>query len=71
MLIESWLRSEAYPLVVNDEVCFHCGERFGVVDRFWIWYGAGVQIFMHQPCLLDWLPRVQKDADRIEQPVGV
>lgn len=45
--------------------CFYCEEYITNDERPFFWYGA-VKLFLHQACLLDWLPRVIADAERIK-----
>ncbi|SCL56531.1 hypothetical protein [Micromonospora chersina] len=52
----------------TDRPCFHCGGHFNNDDRAFLWQGHEQALVMHQKCLLDWLPRVQRDAKRIDLP---
>jgi hypothetical protein len=41
--------------------CFHCGEF--LQDPAVMWSGLdGQQIYLHGPCVMDWTPRVLRDA---------
>ena len=41
--------------------CFHCGEL--LQDPAVMWNGSdGQAIYFHGPCVLDWMPRLMRDA---------
>lgn len=60
----------AWKATWRPNVCFHCEQPFGSEDKSWFWAGAGSQLHMHPACLIDWLPRVIADAERIQKEMA-
>jgi hypothetical protein len=52
---------DPFGLSAAGQRCFHCGEFLH--DPVVMWSGAdGQTIYLHGPCVLDWMPRIMRDA---------
>lgn len=57
----SEMSENPFGLSAAGHRCFHCGEF--LQDPAVTWSGLdGQQIYLHGPCVLDWMPRVLRDA---------
>jgi hypothetical protein len=57
----SELDKNPFGLSAAGHRCFHCGEF--LQDPAVMWSRLdGQQIYLHGPCVLDWMPRVLRDA---------
>jgi hypothetical protein len=57
----SELTENPFGLSAVGHRCFHCGQF--LQDPAVLWSGAdGQHIYFHDRCLVDWMPRIMRDA---------
>jgi hypothetical protein len=51
---------DPFGLSAAGQLCFFCGQF--VQDPAVMWSGSNSQIYLHAACVIDWFPRMLRDA---------